>query len=330
MNVITSIELYNNFHRTLHFHAGLCDLDILSWSQKHWKSKIFSCNASKQWNSLSSDICHIQSSHAFKSVLKAHFCKQYHNNWFQVPSFFLLNGWDVCFADLKLSWQHSEWFWCLFWKPDSDALVFRCILCLAAFWKVMMLCFSVLKLRWCLATFWLVVMCVVQTCTWSSVWQHSDWLWCVLCRPALDPVFGNIVTGSSCDVCCADLHLIQYLATFWLVVMCVVQTLTWSSVWQHSDWFCCVCCRPQEDNCCTVGKHPGSARQARDSHQQRYQWVFFPQFTSQSCHSRGTPDYFVCPRWECFLGFFACRLSVCLVSYVGGIDGRRRRTPYQC
>ena len=31
-----------------------------------------------------------------------------------------------------------------------------------------------------------------------------------------------------------------------------------------------------------------------------------------------------------FWVFFACRLSVCLVSYVGGIDGRRRRTPYQC
>ena len=35
---------------------------------------------------LPSDICHIQSSHAFKTALKIHLYKQYHNKWFQILS----------------------------------------------------------------------------------------------------------------------------------------------------------------------------------------------------------------------------------------------------
>ena len=40
----------------------------------------FSSSASKQWNSLSSDIRYIQSSRAFKTVLKTHLYKQYYSN----------------------------------------------------------------------------------------------------------------------------------------------------------------------------------------------------------------------------------------------------------
>ena len=47
--------------------------------------------APKQWNSLPSDICHIQSSHphALKTVLKTNIYKQYHNKCFSIlsPSF---------------------------------------------------------------------------------------------------------------------------------------------------------------------------------------------------------------------------------------------------
>lgn len=70
------------------------------------------------------------------------------------------NGFDVCFENLTM----MPW-------------------CLAAFWKVMMLCFSDL---------------------------------------ILNVVFGTILTG--CDVCCADLNLIRCLATFWLVLVCMLQT----------------------------------------------------------------------------------------------------------
>ena len=45
--------------------------------------------APKQWNSLPSDICHIQSSTAFKTALKTHLYKQYHNKWFQILSSYL-------------------------------------------------------------------------------------------------------------------------------------------------------------------------------------------------------------------------------------------------
>ena len=36
----------------------------------------------RQWNSPSSDIHHIQCSHAFKTAFKTHLCKQYYNKWF--------------------------------------------------------------------------------------------------------------------------------------------------------------------------------------------------------------------------------------------------------
>ena len=51
----------------------------------------FSYSAPKQWNSLSSDIRHIQSSHAFKTALKTHLYKQYYNKWFQILSSFFLD-----------------------------------------------------------------------------------------------------------------------------------------------------------------------------------------------------------------------------------------------
>ena len=43
---------------------------------------LFYC-APKQWNSHPSDIRHFQSSHAFKTALKANLYKQYHNEWSQ-------------------------------------------------------------------------------------------------------------------------------------------------------------------------------------------------------------------------------------------------------
>jgi len=64
------------------------------------KTKIFDqCSFSyctpKQWNPLPSDICHIQSSQAFKTMLKTRLHKQYHNRQFQ-NSVFLLFPSDIC------------------------------------------------------------------------------------------------------------------------------------------------------------------------------------------------------------------------------------------
>ena len=51
----------------------------------------FSYSAPKQWNSLPSDIRHIQSAHVFKTALKTHLFKQYYENWFQILSSFFPN-----------------------------------------------------------------------------------------------------------------------------------------------------------------------------------------------------------------------------------------------
>ena len=53
---------------------------------KPFGERCFSCCAPKQWNWLPSDIRHIQSSHAFKTALKTHLYKQYHNKWFHILS----------------------------------------------------------------------------------------------------------------------------------------------------------------------------------------------------------------------------------------------------
>lgn len=50
----------------------------------------FFCCATKQWKSLLLDIHHIQSSPAFRTVLKPHLYKQYHNGWFKFCFPFIL------------------------------------------------------------------------------------------------------------------------------------------------------------------------------------------------------------------------------------------------
>ena len=145
------------------------------------------------------------------------------------------------------------------------------------------MCFSDLKLTWCLATFWLVVMCVLQTWTWSSVWQHSDWLWCVFCRPELEPVLGNILTGFGAYV--ADLK-----KTIAVLLESILARLDRLEI---------------HINNVTNGS-----------------------FFRNSPLSLVTPEehqiILSAQGGNLFL-FFACRLSVCLVSYVGGIDGWRKK-----
>ena len=46
---------------------------------KAFGQRCFSHCASNKWNSLPSDIRHIQSSHAFKTALKTNLCKHYHD-----------------------------------------------------------------------------------------------------------------------------------------------------------------------------------------------------------------------------------------------------------
>jgi len=53
---------------------------------KTFGRQCFSYCAPKQWNSLHSDIHHIISSQAFKTALKTHLYKLYHNKWFQILS----------------------------------------------------------------------------------------------------------------------------------------------------------------------------------------------------------------------------------------------------
>ena len=58
---------------------------------KFFGQHFFSYSAPKPWNALPSDICQIQSSHAFKTKLETHLYKQYYNNWFQNLSSFFPN-----------------------------------------------------------------------------------------------------------------------------------------------------------------------------------------------------------------------------------------------
>ena len=77
--------------------------------------------APKQWNSLPSDICHIQSSHphALKTVLKTNIYKQYHNKCFSIlsPSFvtFLLctNVYVPAWHRCGMQGIHMVWYY--FW-----------------------------------------------------------------------------------------------------------------------------------------------------------------------------------------------------------------------
>ena len=65
-----------------------CSADTRTLRTLHVRTNIFvqrcySYWAPKQWNSLPSDIRHIQSSYAFQAALKTHLHKQHNNKWFK-------------------------------------------------------------------------------------------------------------------------------------------------------------------------------------------------------------------------------------------------------
>ena len=73
--------------RQLRSSADTRTLRIPHVKTKTFGQRSFSYFAPKQWNSLPSDIRHIQSSRALKTVLKTHLYKQH--SWFQIQSSFL-------------------------------------------------------------------------------------------------------------------------------------------------------------------------------------------------------------------------------------------------
>ena len=70
-------SLCQQLYRKFHFSADTCIPHVRT---KTFGQRCFSYCAPKQWNSLPSDShhIHIQSSHAFKTMLKTHLHKQYH------------------------------------------------------------------------------------------------------------------------------------------------------------------------------------------------------------------------------------------------------------
>ena len=75
--------------RQLRSSADTRSLCIPHVRTKTFGQHCFSYSAPKQWNSLPSDTCYIQSSHAFKTVLKPHLHKQHDNKRFHILSSYL-------------------------------------------------------------------------------------------------------------------------------------------------------------------------------------------------------------------------------------------------
>ena len=136
-----SLDIFASVHG--HTRLGLelvsrvTDKFVLLQTHRHFTSPmlrlkplagVLSLTAPKQWNSLPSDSCHIQSSHAFKTALKTHLYKQSYN-WFQILYSFVPNLPHLLLSSLLHSSLCAPAYLCVCWCVCVQGILYYvCIL----------------------------------------------------------------------------------------------------------------------------------------------------------------------------------------------------------